>query len=146
MSTLRTRWLLATIPLLGLAACGGGGGDGDSLALVGAASPTTTTTTAAERPPLRDAAEACDVPLSTLAADNTSITLGTRGEEDGTTEQSISEIACVFVELSMPESVIQRIDHTRALDGMLSTGWDRYMATWTYHPDAGLFIVIEDEA
>ena len=51
---------------------------------------------------------------------------------------------CVLDEVAMPEFDRARIDSTRALDGMVTAEWDGYRAAWTYHPDDGLRITIED--
>ena len=56
----------------------------------------------------------------------------------------LEDVVCVFVSVDMPDSVVARIDATLALDGMQSSEWDDYTATWTYHPDNGLFIVVEE--
>lgn len=40
-------------------------------------------------------------------------------------------------------AVMQRIGNTRALDGTLTADGDGVSATWTYHPDDGLSLVIE---
>ena len=73
-----------------------------------------------------------------------SITLDTKGEEDATGDAMFS-VGCVVNELSMPDYIVQKVDHTRALDGMQSDTWDGYTATWTYHPDNGLLLIIESK-
>jgi hypothetical protein len=37
---------------------------------------------------------------------------------------------------------VTEIDNTRALDGMQRDSWRKFKASWTYHPDDGLNIVI----
>ena len=39
-------------------------------------------------------------------------------------------------------AVSTEFDNTRALDGMQRDGWRKFKASWTYHPDDGLSIVI----
>jgi hypothetical protein len=46
-------------------------------------------------------------------------------------------------ELGFPASTMSRIGNTRALDGTLEAKGEKAIATWTYHPDNGLNIVIE---
>lgn len=46
-------------------------------------------------------------------------------------------------ELGFPSSVAARIGNTRALDGTLTADGAGVTASWTYHPDDGLSIVIE---
>lgn len=53
------------------------------------------------------------------------------------------DVACVLFELDVPDSVVSRIDSTRALDGRQDAEWDNYSASWGYHPDSGLDIVVE---
>lgn len=65
---------------------------------------------------------------------------GTGDEQDGA---SITEVACVLTELEVPESVLSRIDRTRALDGTQDASWGDIEASWTYHPDSGLSLIIE---
>lgn len=52
-------------------------------------------------------------------------------------------MACVLFELKIPDSVVSRIDSTRALDGRQDAKWENYSASWGYHPDSGLDIVVE---
>jgi hypothetical protein len=98
--------------------------------------------------PIFDAAAACDVP-GTFPAD-TSIDFDTEGATDPVTgNDSIDDIACVLVHLGMPESIGLKVDHTRALDGVQSDTWEDpddgadYEVTWSYHPDSGLFLIVE---
>lgn len=46
-------------------------------------------------------------------------------------------------ELGFSPAVIDRIGNTRALDGTQSAEAPHVIATWTYHPDDGLSIVLE---
>jgi hypothetical protein len=94
--------------------------------------------------PMTDAAKACNI------TDNTWITVGdsgqsvsmkSSGEEDAGAE--FSDITCVLGKLHTPDSVTSRIDATRALDGRLTATWSGLSASWGYHPDHGLDIVIE---
>ncbi len=55
---------------------------------------------------------------------------------------SIEDIACLLSKLDTPDTVASRMDSTRALDGTQTATWDGNTATWTYHPDNGLDIVI----
>lgn len=52
------------------------------------------------------------------------------------------DIMCFLGELDAPASVTTRMESTRALDGMQSWQWDDLEASWTYHPDDGLDIII----
>lgn len=91
-----------------------------------------------------EAVETCEV-----AADSNYIEVADEGdtllmtsEGDESPGASIVEIACVFVELDMPSSIVNRFDTTRALDGTQTGTWDNYEATWSYHPNSGSNITI----
>lgn len=64
------------------------------------------------------------------------------GEEHPGAGVTSGERACILDELGAPASVRMKMGHTRALDGMQSATWGDYEATWTYHPDDGLQLVI----
>lgn len=68
---------------------------------------------------------------------------GTGNESEGA---SLTEVACVLAELEVPESVLSRIDRTRALDGTQDASWGDLDASWTYHPDSGLSLIIETQS
>ena len=65
----------------------------------------------------------------------------TEGEED-ISGDPVTDVACVLVFLKAPSYVVTQIDNTRALDGMQRARWGPFRASWTYHPDNGLSIVI----
>ena len=50
----------------------------------------------------------------------------------------------ILDELGAPDAVWAKMERTRALDGMEEATWDQFTATWTYHPDNGLDIIIEE--
>lgn len=70
-----------------------------------------------------------------------SLEMKTAGEKSVGT--SIVTVACILNELGAPESLYSRIDSTRALDGTREAAWDGYTASWTYHPDNGLNMIVE---
>ncbi|MBB4750447.1 hypothetical protein [Actinoplanes lobatus] len=66
---------------------------------------------------------------------------------DGTGEEDYSGVPydaeqCVFDALKMPVAVQAHIGDTRALDGRQQESWDGITASWTYHPDDGLDMII----
>ena len=91
-----------------------------------------------------DAAEACEISENSdyIEVADEGYTLLMTSEGDESPGASIVEIACVFVELEMPSSIVNRFDTTRALDGTQTGTWDKYEATWNYHPDSGSNITI----
>jgi hypothetical protein len=94
--------------------------------------------------PLRDASTVCGA--GTLADDDHTLVVDMAGEELGTGVASIDDVLCVLDELESPRSVIVRMQSTRALDGMQSTTWAGFEATWTYHPDDGLDVIVTHAA
>jgi hypothetical protein len=54
----------------------------------------------------------------------------------------INDIVCVLDALKMPTSVRSEITATRALDGRQQGTWGDYRASWSYHPDTGLNLVV----
>lgn len=72
-----------------------------------------------------------------------SVTIQTTGE-DNTYGADIYETVCVLQGLDASDSVIARMDSTRALDGRQMGTWDDFEASWGYHPDDGLNLVIEE--
>lgn len=76
-----------------------------------------------------------------------------RGVVVGDTGQSLSisvkddgyiEAMCVLLNLDMPDSVYTRIGNTRALDCTQEARWDEFESWWTYHPDSGWNMTVED--
>lgn len=58
---------------------------------------------------------------------------------------AVEDLVCVLYELDTPDAVLSRMNSTRALDGMQDASWAGYRAAWTYHPDDGLWMVIEQD-
>jgi hypothetical protein len=55
----------------------------------------------------------------------------------------LDELEDLLDALEFSPAVIDRIGNTRALDGTQSAEAPNVVATWTYHPDDGLSIVLE---
>ena len=62
----------------------------------------------------------------------------------GTIGLDVSEVMCMLHEVHVPDSVVSQIQGTRALDGTQKANWDGFSASWTYHPDNGLRVVVTD--
>ncbi|MFB0835718.1 hypothetical protein ACX8Z9_04755 [Arthrobacter halodurans] len=110
-------------------------------------SQSTATVTGAEAPdsrPITDAAAECgvtDVQGVDVLDEGRSIQLATAGKESS--GATYVQVMCVLDALGIPESTVSRMDSTRALDGRQAASWGDYSATWGYHPDNGLDIVVE---
>lgn len=101
-------------------------------------------TAAPERTALEQAVIDCNLITKNAAAvgdDGRSLRLDGKGEESQ--GLSYDAITCVLDAVNTPDSTIAKIETTRALDGRQSDEWAGFEASWTYHPDAGLDIIIE---
>lgn len=100
---------------------------------------------AAARPsPIAAAIETCEVETNlwiSVGDSGDSLSMDSFGEE--TDGADFDDIFCMLDELDTPDSVIKRINSTRALDGRQNADWDGFSASWGYHPDNGLDIVID---
>lgn len=56
---------------------------------------------------------------------------------------SYETVWCFLEEQGAPKSLDVKIGQTRSLDGTREESWGDLLATWTYHPDAGLNILVE---
>ena len=93
---------------------------------------------------IETALETCDVSPGgyfALGDDGTSLSMQTEGAESAGAD--LADVACVLAEVDVPDSVLTRIDSTRALDGRQEASWDDLDASWGYHPDSGLDLVLE---
>lgn len=108
--------------------------------------PQTATTAESSERLITGAVEECGLSEAvgvTVMDEGRSVTLQTEGKE--TYGAAYDEVVCVLDGLDMPESVKSRMTSTRSLDGMQEGTWPGYAATWNYHPDDGLHIIVEGE-
>jgi hypothetical protein len=93
---------------------------------------------------LEEAAEAVpqrEAPYVEVGDDGRTLTIDGDGEEGlGMSYEATAELLDA---LGAPDAIVSRMGQTRALDGTQEGSWEGYEATWTFHPDAGLDIVIE---
>lgn len=96
-------------------------------------------------PPLVKAQQACDpTGLGTTVADGKkTLVVNGAGKEDATGVPVEAE-ACILNKLGATTAVLQHMDSTRALDGRQTDTWDGFKAAWTYHPDQGLDLLIQE--
>jgi hypothetical protein len=88
------------------------------------------------------AAETVDSPHVDLGDDGHTLILDSEGEDSA--GAAIADVYIVLAALDAPESVIAQMGSTRALDGTRDATWNGMTATWTYHPDDGLDLIITD--
>ncbi len=93
------------------------------------------------------AVEACfatDMEGVSAMDDGQSLNMQTAGNDSSGT--TITTVVCVLDELGAPQSLYSKIDSTRALDGTKSAEWPGFTASWSYHPDSGLNVIVETAA
>ena len=78
-----------------------------------------------------------------LFDDDMTLVIDTKGSDDSS-GLSDYDYYCVLRALETPESVRSHMDVTRALDGQQVDSWDGFDARWTYHPDAGIHLIVVD--
>lgn len=94
--------------------------------------------------PFEAAVENCGIRegVSVLIGDDgASLNLDHQGAEESS-GISLDSLVCILEELEAPDSVVAEMSQTRALDGRQSADWDGIHASWSYHPDSGLDIVL----
>jgi hypothetical protein len=90
---------------------------------------------------LAAASEQCSSSASArLGDDDRTLTLRGNGKESAGLAYNVLE--CFWRALDVPDSVVAEIEATRALDGRQTGDWDGMHASWSYHPDSGLQMVI----
>ncbi len=73
-----------------------------------------------------------------------SLTVNTKGNDD-TDGASIEDLTCVLGAVETSDSVIARMNTTRALDGVQQGSWKNLEASWSYHPDSGFNLVLTEK-
>jgi hypothetical protein len=93
---------------------------------------------------LRQAFSSCG--SGELADEDRTLVVDTEGDDYGSGTDSYPSLTCTLDALHTPRSVIAQMEATRALDGMRSAHWAGFEASWTYHPDNGLDVIITEAA
>lgn len=97
-------------------------------------------------PALKEAAEGCAYasPYAQIGDDGYSVTLD--GEGDQSAGLPVEKILCVLrdPDVDVPDAVISQMERTRALDGTRDATWGPFTASWSYHPDRGLDVIVVD--
>jgi hypothetical protein len=102
--------------------------------------------------PLMEAWEECKLSQidseydASLEDGGTTLLLPGRGEDDPSEEMldAFMTQGCVIRALGTRTSVVSRIETTRAMDGVQTAESDGLSYTWSYHPDSGLNLIIEE--
>ena len=87
----------------------------------------------------------CDSTFATLAADGSYLSIDTNPKniKNHTESNAITAILSVNQALNLPDSLVEKMSSTRALDGIQSSEYDGIEVSWSYHPDNGLEIIYE---
>ena len=80
--------------------------------------------------------------VGTLGDNGKTLALDMLGKESGTGDLSIQQVMCVLNALETPSYVTSLMEKTRAMDGRQSQTWGAFEASWIYHPDNGLDVII----
>ncbi len=113
---------------------------------IGLVAPTLIGSIAIGPTPIERAVASCDLPEQRwieVGDRGRSVTMTGLGEESSGAEYD--DVFCVLEALQLPDSVDSRIRTTRALDGRQTGSWKGMEASWSYHPDDGLNIVVEQQ-
>ncbi|WJY00400.1 hypothetical protein [Curtobacterium sp. 458] len=106
------------------------------------------TSSADSEPRFMSALHACDLITTSdgveYADDGATLILSTVGKENFT-GLDWTNVECVLDDLDVSAATKNLIGETRALDGREDDDWDGIKASWTYHPDAGLNITLQDK-
>jgi hypothetical protein len=89
------------------------------------------------------AQSSCDEASSGTAVRDDGDTLIINGAgTDDTTGVEPDALKCLINELGAPTAVQEHMFDTRALDGRQQGSWDGFTASWSYHPDNGLDLIV----
>lgn len=84
--------------------------------------------------------EYCTSTFADIASDGSYLSVDTNpsDKDDYTSYEAYLAIMSINEALGLPESVLNRMNQTRSMDGIQSYSNDDLEITWTYHPDRGL--------
>lgn len=84
--------------------------------------------------------EYCTSTFASIASDGSYLYVDTNpfDEDDSMDYEAYLAIVSINEALELPESVLNKMNQTRSMDGIQSYSTDDLEITWTYHPDKGL--------
>lgn len=88
-----------------------------------------------------------DSSYASVAADGSYLLIDTnpRDYDDYSDDDAVKGLYYAIVSLGLPDSLIQKMSSTRALDGRQSEEYDDLEVSWSYHPDKGLEVLFSLE-
>lgn len=89
--------------------------------------------------------EYCESDFANVASDGSYLTIDTNPDniDDYTNYTAYYTIMSVNEALGLPESLMEKMNRTRAMDGTQSEEFEDIEVSWTYHPDNGLCVTYE---
>lgn len=91
-----------------------------------------------------DAAQRCGAAgVVEIADEGRTMIVDGEGEDFGSGDVTFTKLDCLLDEVNVPASVRSKMYATRSLDGRQSGEWDDISASWSYHPDDGLDLILE---
>lgn len=93
--------------------------------------------------PLKAAEEECEAGF--LGDNDRTLILDMEGDETLSGSMSYEEVTCVLEAVDTPDAVWDKMGRTTSLQGVQSDSWNGIEASWTYHPDQGLDVILELE-
>ena len=84
-----------------------------------------------------------DSSYASLAADGSYLLIDTNPNDydDYSDDEAIQGLYYTLIALDLPDSLLQKMAATRALDGRQSEEYDDLEVSWSYHPDKGLEVL-----
>lgn len=76
----------------------------------------------------------------------TEMFLGDNGKTLRLVTKDTKLVRCVLVDYAdVSDAALGKMQGTRALDGRQTARWTGFEASWTYHPDDGINLVLEEK-
>jgi hypothetical protein len=87
----------------------------------------------------------CGLPDEFAQVADAGHTLILDGEGEDSDGMRIEDLACALKYMDVPSYVVSMMEKTRALDGIQREEYDNFKISWSYHPDNGLDVVINEK-
>jgi hypothetical protein len=82
---------------------------------------------------------------TSIADAGRTLTVDGKGTDDQFSESGLplEGLTCLLDALNVPQAVREHMAQTRALDGRQSETWQGFTASWSYHPDSGINLIVQ---
>jgi hypothetical protein len=78
---------------------------------------------------------------TTITDAGRTLLIDSTGDKDYT-GADVTALSCLLRSLKAPDAVIAHMSATRALDGRQEDRWPGFTASWSYHPDQGMDVIV----